>query len=204
MDFRRLDLVAQAGGRKRVVTDESDLADAGLLTLVNLEHEVDAIVRQLDDLGGDLDIESAVPSINFDDALHVGLHSRSRERAARLGLDLERDLFILELLVALECDTVDDRVLDHRHNQPAAGRRDTHVLKQAGSVQRLQRLVGTGSVQPPARAGAEIGADGIGLNTAVALDHDGARALCPGAVSRGDGQGRSTESTSAEDQANQA
>ena len=159
-----------------VVADEDDLLDAGLLAFVDLEHEIDAVVRQLDDLRLDADVEAAVAPVDFDDALHVGLHRRARERAARLGLHFAGELVVLELLVALEGHPVDDRVFDHRDDQPAARLVDPDVLEQAGGVERLERLVDLDSVEALARAGPEIGADGVGFDPAVAFDHDRADA----------------------------
>ena len=131
--------------RVGLVADEDDLLDAGLVAFVDLEHEVDAVVRKLDDLRLDADVEAAVAPVDLDDALHVGLHGRARQRAARLRLHFVGELVVLELLVAFERDPVDDRVFDHRDDQPAAGLADAHVLEQAGGVERLERLVDLGS-----------------------------------------------------------
>ena len=120
--------------------DEADVLDAGLFAFLDLEHEIDAVVRQLDDLGIDRDVETAAAMIDFDDALHVGLHRRPRQRAARLRLNFRRELVVLGLLVALEGDPVDDRVFDHRDDDPAAGVTDADVGKQAGGEERLEGL----------------------------------------------------------------
>jgi hypothetical protein len=92
--IRGLDHVLQAPCRIGLVADEDDGLDAGLFALVDFENQIDAIVRPLDDLRHDLDVEAAVALIDFDDALNVGLHRRARQRAALLRLD-----FLLELLV---------------------------------------------------------------------------------------------------------
>ena len=111
----------QAAVEIGVVADEVDLLDAGLVAFVDLEDEIDAVVRQLDDLRIDRDVEAAAAAIDFDDALHVGLHRRPRQRAARLRLHFGLELLVLDLLVALEGDAVDDRVLDHGDDEAAAG-----------------------------------------------------------------------------------
>ena len=89
-----------------------------------------------------------------------------------LRLHLVGELIVLELLVALERDAVDDRVFHHGDDQPAAGLVDPHVLEQAGGVQRLERLVDLVAVEPLAGIEPEIGADGIGLDAAIAFDDD--------------------------------
>ena len=58
-------------------------------------------------------VETAAAVIDLDDALHVGLHGRPRQRPARLRLNFGLELFVLGLLVALEGDPIDHRVLDH-------------------------------------------------------------------------------------------
>ena len=167
-----LDHVLQAAVRKGVLADEADFLHAGLLAFVDFEHEIDAIVRQFDDLRLDPHVEAAVAVIDFDDALHVGLHGRPRQRAARLRLHFGLELLVLGLLVAFEGDAIDDRVFDHGDDQPAAGVFDPHVLEQAGGEERLQALVFLLGGEP-ARAGLEIGADGLGFDPAVASHLDG-------------------------------
>ena len=45
-----LDHVLQAASRICVGADEMDVLDAGFLAFVDFEHQIDAIVRQFDDL----------------------------------------------------------------------------------------------------------------------------------------------------------
>ncbi len=119
------------------------------------------------------DVETAAAVIDFDDALHVGLHRRLRQGAARLRLHFGFQLLVLGLLVALEGDPVDHRVLHHRDDQPAAGVADAHVGKQSGRVKRLEAFVDLGGTQLAAWAGLEIGADGGRLDPPVAFNDDG-------------------------------
>ena len=92
-----------------------------LRALGDREDEIDAVVRLLDDFRVDAHVIAAGAAIDFGDALGVGLHHRTRQRAARLGLDFRRKLFVLDLLVALEGDPADHRIFDHGHQQ--TGRR---------------------------------------------------------------------------------
>ena len=172
-----LDFVLQTLVAIGIVADEDDLLDAGLLAFLDLEHEIDAVVRQLDDLRLDADVEAAVAPVDLDDALHVGLHGRTRQRAARLRLHFVGELVVLELLVAFERDPVDHRIFDHGDDQPAAGLVDAHVLEQAGGIERLERLVDLVAVEAFARVEPEVGADGFGFDPPVAFDDDRARGL---------------------------
>ena len=144
---------------------------------VIVKIEIDAVVRLLDDFGRDAHVIAAGMAIDFGDALGVGLHHRTRQRAARLGLDFRRKLLVLDLLVALEGDAADHRVFDHGHHDAAAGLVDLHVLEQAGLDQRLQAVIDCGLVQPAAGARLEIGADGLDLDAPVALDLDRSHGL---------------------------
>ena len=173
----RLDLVLQPLVAIGFVADEVDLLDAGLVAFLDLEHEIDAVVRKLDDLRLDADVEAAVAPVDFDDALHVGLHGRTRQRAAGLRLHFVGELVVLELRVAFERDPVDHRIFDHRDDQPGAGLVDAHVLEQAGGIERLERLVDLVAVEAFARVEPEVGADGLGLDPPVAFDDDRARGL---------------------------
>src|SRR6202043_3355413 len=136
---------------KGAVADELDRLDRGLLALVDLEDEIDAVVRLLDDLRVDADVVAPGMAVHLDDALGIGLHHRTRQRATRLGLDLRRQLLVLDLLVAFEGNAADHRIFDHGHDYPAANLIDLDVLEQAGLDQRLQAVVDAGLIQPTAR-----------------------------------------------------
>src|SRR5262245_5045261 len=164
-----LDDILEPVRRIDAIADEIDFPDAGFHALGDLKYQIDAIVREFDDLGLDADIETAAPAIDVDQARHIRLHQRPRERAALLRLDLGPELLVLDLPVALEVDAVDHRVLDHRDDQPPALDAGTDLLKQAGGVKRLHALVDLECVEPAARPGLEVGADGIGFDPLVAL-----------------------------------
>ena len=171
------DHVLQTAGRIRIRANEADLPHAGFRTFGDLEDQIDAIVRQLDDLRLDLDVEAAAAVIDFDDALHVGLHGRPRQRPARLRLHFDLELVVLGFLIAFEGNTIDHRILDHGDHQPAARMVNAHVLEQAGGNERLKPLVFLLDAQPSARARLEIGLDGRGLDPPVASHVDGIGAL---------------------------
>src|SRR5690606_4560404 len=109
----------------------------------------------------DARVEVTLPPIDLDDALHVGLHHRTRQRAARPRLHLVREYVVIDLAIAFKGDAVDRGVLDHRHDDAPAALADAHVFIEAGGVKRLQRLVDPDRVDPLARTGGEIAADRV-------------------------------------------
>lgn len=88
-----------------------------------------------------------------DDALNVGLHRRTGQRAARLGLHFSGELLVLRAVAAFEDDAIDDRIFDHRDDDAAARLADIYILKQAGGDKRLQAIVQRGGVDAPTRPG---------------------------------------------------
>ncbi len=182
-DFRKLSQVVSPvlmtsfsrWSENDLLPDEHDLGDAGLRALVDLEHEVDAAVRQFDDLGHHGHVVAAGALVDLEDALNVGLHERAREGAARLRLNFRGKLLVLGFLVAFELDAIDDGIFDHRHQNPIDPGRDPHVLEQAGGVEPFEGRVDFGCVEPLAGSDAEIGANRIRLYAAVTFDIDAQR-----------------------------
>lgn len=133
--FVRLDDVAQAVGRERVIADELDRLDAGLGALLDREDQVDAVVRLLDDLGRDADVIATRAAVDFGDLQGVGLHHGAGKGAARLGLDFSGELLVLDLLVTFERDAADHRVFHHGDDDLATGTAiDLHVLNRPVSI----------------------------------------------------------------------
>ena len=95
------------------------------------------------------------------------------QRAARLGLDGGGKVGVLDLLVAFECDAVEHGRFGQMHDEPLAGAFDGNLVEQAGRDQRFQRRVARGVVEMSVGRGVKIGADGLGVDAAVALDDDG-------------------------------
>ena len=104
---------------KCVVAEDVDRADLGEVALVDLEHDIDAVLVELDDLGLDAGGEAALAAIQLEDPVDVGADRGAGEDLARRKLDLGQDLVVLEALVALEDDAVDDRVFADRDDQVA-------------------------------------------------------------------------------------
>ncbi len=60
-----------------MVADEVDLLDAGFLAFVDLENQIDAVVRPFDDLRHNGDVEPPVAAVDVYDPFGVGLHRRT-------------------------------------------------------------------------------------------------------------------------------
>ena len=126
-------------------------------------------------LGVTRHVVAARALVDLEDALHVRLHERAREGAARLRLNFRGELLVLGLLVAFERNAIDDGIFDHRHQDPTRPGRDPHVLEQAGRIEPLEGGVDLGCVQPLAGSDAEIRANRVRLDTAVTFDIDAQR-----------------------------
>ena len=119
-------------------------------------------------LGSTAGGKAALPAIDVEDALHVGLRAGAGEDAARLELHLAFQRGLLDLAVALEGDLVDDRVLDHRDQDAGAFAIDAHVGEQAGGEQGLDGLVDLARIVGIADVELEVGANRLRLDAPVA------------------------------------
>ncbi len=164
------DLAAQRAVAECLVADEADALHAGDVAFVDLEHEIDAALVELDDLGFDRGVVAAAASIDRQDALDVGLHARAGEDLARLGLHLVAQLVVLDLAVTFEGDAIDDGVFHDLHDQGRALHLDRDVGEKAGAEQRLQRPVGSRMIVRLPFLELQVGADGLRLGTHIALN----------------------------------
>ncbi len=162
-----------------VVAEDVDRPDLGKLAFVDFEHDIDAVLVELHDLGLDAGGKPTLAAVELENSLDVRTRRRTGEDLPRGKLDLRRDLVVLEALVALQDDAVDDRVFADRDDEVAgiaAG--DGDVGEQLGRVQVLQRLVERDRGVGLAGGQIGVGANRLGLETLVALDRDRAdRAL---------------------------
>ena len=140
--FLGVHFLLQATVGKLVVADDVDRADLGLVALGDLEHQVDAVLVELDDLGFDRGGEAALALVQFDDPVDVGADLRTGEDLARGKPDLGLDLVVLDPLVALQHDAVDDRIFAHLDDDRAGvGAEELDVGEQFGRVEILQRRI---------------------------------------------------------------
>ena len=84
----RVHLLAQAFVVKLLVADDVDRPDLGQVAFVDFEHDVDAVLVELDDLGLDARGEAALAAIKLEDPVDVGARGRAGEDLARRELDL--------------------------------------------------------------------------------------------------------------------
>ena len=166
----RRDDVAQRRFAELVVAEEGDAADAGRWPFVDLEDEVDAVLRQLDHFRLHRRGEVAGAAIELENADDVSLHLFPREDETRTELDLAVEVVVRELRIALELDAVDDRVLDHVDDQRIALALHAHVGEQAGGIKSLQRSIELRRVVDLAGLNLEVGADGVGIDALRAVD----------------------------------
>ena len=142
---------------------------------VDLEDQVDAALRQVDDLRRHGGRDAARAAVELDDAADVLLHLGLGEDAARAHLHLVLQLVVLDARIALEQHLVDDRVLDHLHHQGVAlQRRCCTSEKRSVREQRLQRQVELGLIDRVAHLDRQVGEDRLLLDPLVALDDDAA------------------------------
>src|SRR5207302_9422520 len=86
--FLCLNRGAQRAVTEDAIADEVDAAHTGRRSLVNLENEIDAVFRQLDDLRLDACGEAAAAAVELQNAAHIVLHPGARIASARARLDL--------------------------------------------------------------------------------------------------------------------
>ena len=170
--FLGLDHVAQVAVVELAIADEHDARHLGERALVDLEYEVDAVLRQLDDLGLHGRGEAAVAAVQLEDAADRVLYARARVDHARSQLQLGFQDIVLQAAITLERDAVDDRVLDHRDDQLVALAAQRHVVEQPGGEQVLERTVELGGIERIADPDGEIAAHRHRFDALVAFDLD--------------------------------
>src|SRR6185312_5360936 len=170
--FLGLQDAAQLAGAEMGVADEIDAAHFGDGPFVDLEHQIDAVLRQADDLGIDRGGEAAAAAIQLDDAPHVALHLGAGEDLARLFLNFLIQRVVGQFAIALEHHAVDDRILHHLYHERVALAAQPHVSEEAGVEKGLERAVDAVGVERIARLHRHVGFDGFGFDAFGALDAD--------------------------------
>src|ERR1700730_3255762 len=140
----------------RAIADELDDLDAGFSALADFEDEIDAVIRNLDDLGFDMNVKPSAAPIDFDQARDIRLANRERNHSPSLRLDFGSKLLILDLLVALEGNAIDYRIFDDGNDEPSALNARSDVLKQTGGIQCFHALIDLERVQSTAWSRPEV------------------------------------------------
>jgi len=132
LGFLGHDHIAQIAVRELLVADHVDIEDPALGPFIDHEDQVDALLRQFDDLRSDRCADATGPSVELNDPLNVRLRARAGENAARPHLHLVAQLVFLEFVVSLEHHLIDDRVFRHTHDQIRALQLDLHIGEKIG------------------------------------------------------------------------
>ena len=155
-----------------MIADEDDLADQRDRAVVDLEHDVHAILIEPDDLRIDTRIVVATLGVQIEDFLAVLLGQCRREHRPRPELHFRAKLVVAELVVALERDAVHQRIFDQTNDQRVAFAVEPHILEQAGGVEGLEAAVEPVRIERIAWLDQHIGQDRAGLDPLIALDLD--------------------------------
>ena len=126
-------------------------------------------MRKLNDLGLNRRGKASAATIQLNHAGNIRLNLGTRIDNARLKLHFFLKVLLLERTVTLEGDTVDDRVLDDRHDHATAFLAQRDVGKKACAEELFERSVGDRRIIWHARTKQHIRPHGIGFDTLVAL-----------------------------------
>jgi hypothetical protein len=117
-----------------MIANEDDLADQRDRAIIDLEHHIDPIFAEPDDLRIDRRVVVPLLGVHIENVLPILLGQRWREYRTRLELYLRAKLGVGQLVVAFERHAVDQRVLHHVHDQCVALASQPHVLEEPGGV----------------------------------------------------------------------
>ena len=165
----RRDYVRKPAVAVGLVADEVDGPDFGAAAFVDVVHDVDAILAEIDRAGRDHGVVASDAGIGGANCLGVRLELVGGERAARLQLHGGGELGILELAVALKQNLVDDLVFRDLDDERSARLIDAHVREQPGSEQPLHQFVDIGRREGDARLDGQIAANRRRIDALIAL-----------------------------------
>ena len=137
---------------------------------MDLEDQIDAVLRELHDLRLDRRGEPAGPPIDLDDALDVRPNPGAGIDHPRTELHFLVQLVLLDRLVPLEGDPIDDRIFNDADDEDRALAANGHIGEEARRKQGLERLIDLVGLVFVANGDLHVGADGLRLDTLVSLD----------------------------------
>ena len=138
---RGLDHPAQRAVAELLVADEADAADTGNRAFVDLEHQVDPVLVELDDLGLDLGGIAAVAAVELEDAADGVLHPCPGVDHARPELDLALSTLLSSRLLPSKAMRLMIGFSTTLTTSTSPSRLDLDVVEQAGREQALDRRV---------------------------------------------------------------
>ncbi len=156
-----------------MIADEGDLADQRHGTVVDLIDHVDAVLTEPDHLRFDACVVIAPLRIEIEDLLPVLLGQCRGKHRPRFQLHFRPKLVIGQLMIAFECNPVDQRVFHHVHDQRVAVAIKPDVLKEAGGVECLQAAIQSVRVEWVTRLHQHVREYGPGLDALIAFHLDG-------------------------------
>ncbi len=155
------------------IAQEGDGSDARLRAFIDLEHDVDAVLLQLNQLRRDRRRNPARQPVQLNQLADIFLDTGAGIDAARTDRDLLAQLGLGDRAVPLEHHLVDDRVFDDIDDQVAVlGHAQLNVGEQACAVQRTHSDVEHDRIDRVARLDRQIGQDRGLIDPLVAAHHD--------------------------------
>ena len=127
----------------------------------------------MDDLSLDGRRETAAAPVNLEESRNVALHPAAGVNDARAQFHFERQLIVAETTIAFEGAAVDDRVLQHAHDERAGLAPQADVGEQACFEQGLERTIDALAVERVADSDAavlKVGAHRLRLDALISLD----------------------------------
>ena len=155
-----------------LVADELDLPDGKFIAFLDLEDEGDALILGPDGFRVDPHREVAALAVKLDDVRDIVVDDGARKRSARFRLQHLLEIVALELLVALEHNSVDGRIFHDRDEDAAAVPRKFYVQEKTRGVEALKRRVERRLGEPAVGAGVKMRADHRRIDAPVAGDRD--------------------------------
>ncbi len=154
------------------IPDDVDLLNLGFGTFIDLKHDINPVLVQLNHLGFDAGSKTALALVQLDNASHIGPHFRAREYLTRSQPDFRPDGIILDPFIAFQQNPVDHRVLDNINDDGAGIIADADILEQFGLEQVFERLVSRFLCISLANPQFHVGEDGAGLEPLRAIDNN--------------------------------
>ena len=158
------DLAYQVVVAEPGIADEHDLLDKRLFSFNNFENDIHPVLRKLDQLGLDTRREPARTTVKLQNTFDIPFGRGARKYLARFQLCLGAQGFVVNPPIALEGNSVDDRILRHLHHQNIAAHVDADIGEVAGLEQALECVADASGTEDIARSHPHIGTDGIGVH----------------------------------------
>ena len=173
--LRRRDGVAQLRRREGAGAIEADAQHLADVRLLDLEGDVDAVLRQRCRLGGDDRRDPALLLVEVADTLHVGIGARGGIDAADLQLHHIFELRRVDGLVTLVGHLIDGRVLDDGDEHAVPAPVDAHVAEITGGHERTHGPITRRLIEPLPRRQLQHRGDALDRRAVITRDLDGRR-----------------------------